>query len=107
MNPHMIRTVWATEYIKSTKNFIDAAYMLGDRVETVLHSYANLLDEDCGKRANSWLSTTLKDEPPSANGRGAISNEQLMAMLRKLKADLIEGTSDEQQLLRSMKQMLT
>src|SRR5690348_4701597 len=41
MNPHMIRTVWATEYIKSTKNFIDAAYMLGDRVETVLHSYAN------------------------------------------------------------------
>ncbi len=42
MNPHMVRTIWATEYIKSTKNFIDAAYMLGDKVETVLHSYAQL-----------------------------------------------------------------
>ena len=55
MNPHMVRTIWATEYIKSTKNFIDAAYMLGDTVETVLHSYANLLDEDCGKRASLAL----------------------------------------------------
>jgi hypothetical protein len=106
MNPHMVRTVWATEYIKSTKNFIDAAYMLGDRVETVLHSYANLLDEDCGKRASSWLSTTLKDEPPSSNGNGFISNEKLVTMLRRLKADLLEGTSDEQQLLRSMKALL-
>lgn len=58
MNPHMVRTIWATEYIKSTKNFIDATYMLGDKVETVLHSYANLLDEDCEKRAQSWLAKT-------------------------------------------------
>ena len=106
MNPHMVRTIWATEYIKSTKNFIDAAYMLGDKVETVLHSYANLLDEDCGKRASSWLSTTLKDEPPSSNGNGHISNEKLVAMLHMLKADLLEGTSDEQQLLRSVKDLL-
>jgi len=106
MNPHMVRTIWATEYIKSTNNFIDAAYMLGDTVETVLHSYANLLDEDCGKRASSWLSTTLKDEPPSSNGNGFISNEKLVTMLRRLKADLLEGTSDEQQLLRSMKDLL-
>lgn len=106
MNPHMIRTVWATEYIKSTKNFIDAAYMLGDRVETVLQSYADLLDEDCGLRASSWLSQTLKDESPSPNGNGYISNEKLMTMLRMLKANLLEGNSDEQ-LLQSMKQLLT
>jgi hypothetical protein len=106
MNPHMIRTVWATEYIKSTKNFIDAAYMLGDRVETVLHSYADLLDEDCGMRASSWLSQTLKDESPSPNGNSYISNEKLMTMLRMLKANLLEGNSDEQ-LLQSMKQLLT
>src|SRR5437867_1786174 len=48
----------------------NAAYMLGDKVETVLHSYANLLDEDCEKRAQSWLSRTLKAEPQSANGNG-------------------------------------
>ncbi len=105
MNPHMVRTIWATEYIKSTKNFIDAAYMLGDKVETVLHSYAHLLDEDCGKRARSWLSTVLKDEPQSPNGNGHVSNEKLMTMLRMLKANLLEGNSDEQ-LLRSMKELL-
>jgi hypothetical protein len=105
MNPHMIRTIWATEYIKSTKNFIDAAYMLGDKVETVLHSYANLLDEDCEKRAQSWLSRTLKDEPQSSNGNGHISNDKLVKMLRMLKANLLEGNSDEQ-LLHSMKDLL-
>jgi hypothetical protein len=105
MNPHMVRTIWATEYIKSTKNFIDAAYMLGDKVETVLHSYAHLLDEDCGKRASSWLSTVLKDEPQSPNGNGHVSNEKLMTMLRMLKANLLEGNSDEQ-LLQSMKELL-
>jgi hypothetical protein len=70
MNPHMVRTIWATEYIKATTNFIDAAYMLGDRVETVLKSYAKLLDRDCEQRAKAWLSRTLKDEPPSGNGNG-------------------------------------
>jgi hypothetical protein len=48
----------------------------------------------------------LKDEPPSSNGNGFISNEKLVTMLRRLKADLLEGTSDEQQLLRSMKDLL-
>jgi hypothetical protein len=105
MNPHMIRTIWATEYIKSTKNFIDAAYMLGDKVETVLHSYANLLDEDCEKRAQSWLSRTLKDEPQSANGNGHISNDKLVKMLRMLKANLLEGNSDGH-LLQQVKDLL-
>jgi hypothetical protein len=105
MNPHMVRTIWATEYIKSTKNFIDAAYMLGDTVETVLHSYADLLDEDCEKRAIAWLSRTLTDEPLGPNGNGLISNDKLMTMLRMLKANLLEGNSDEQ-LLRSMKELL-
>lgn len=52
---HMIRTIWATEYIKDTKNVVDAAFMLGDTVETVLKSYAKLLDQDCGKRASQWV----------------------------------------------------
>jgi integrase-like protein len=105
MNPHMVRTIWATEYIKSTKNFIDAAYMLGDKVETVLQSYADLLDEDCEKRAKSWLATALKNEPLSPNGNGHISNEKLVTMLRMLKTNLLEGNSDEQ-LLQSMKKLL-
>jgi site-specific recombinase XerD len=105
MNPHMVRTIWATEYIKSTRNFIDAAYMLGDTVETVLNSYAKLLDQDCEERAKAWLSKTLNDEPPSGNGHGSVSNDKLVKMLRTLKANLAEGNSD-QQLLQSMKGLL-
>jgi hypothetical protein len=105
MNPHMVRTIWATEYIKATRNFIDAAYMLGDTVETVLKSYAKLLDEDCEKRAKAWLLITLRDDPPSGNGNGNISNDKLVKMLGILKANLAEGNSD-QQLLQSMKGLL-
>jgi len=105
MNPHMVRTIWATEYIKSTRNFIDAAYMLGDTVETVLESYAKLLDEDCEKRAKTWLSTTLNAEPPPGNGNGGVSNDKLVKMLGMLKANLGDGSSD-QQLLQSMKVLL-
>jgi len=105
MNPHMVRTIWATEYIKATRNFIDAAYMLGDTVETVLKSYAKLLDEDCGKRAKAWLSRTLKDEPLSGNGNGSVSSDKLVKMLGMLKANLADGNSD-QQLLQSMKVLL-
>jgi hypothetical protein len=62
VNVHMIRTIWATEYIKDTKNVVDAAFMLGDTVETVLKSYAKLLDQDCGKRASEWMAKTLGNQ---------------------------------------------
>jgi len=68
VNPHTIRTIWATEYIKATHNFIDAAYMLGDSVETVLKNYARLLEEACGKRAGDWISRMLSGESPNTNG---------------------------------------
>ena len=106
MNPHMVRTIWATEYIKATRNFIDAAYMLGDTVETVLKSYAKLLDQDCEIRAKAWLSRTLKEDPPSRNGNGSMSNDKLVKMLGVLKGNLADGNSD-QQLLESMKVLLT
>jgi site-specific recombinase XerC len=71
LHPHLVRTIWATEYIKSTKNYIDAAYMLGDTVETVLKTYAKLLDADCGKRASEWVTRTLNNDPTLTSGNGA------------------------------------
>jgi len=102
---HMIRTIWATEYIKATRNLIDAAFMLGDTVETVLKNYAKLLDQDCGKRASEWVTKTLGTEPPSLNGNSGLSNDKFVKLLRVLKANLLEGNSDEQ-LLQSMKDLL-
>jgi hypothetical protein len=68
VNPHTIRSIFATEYIKATHNFIDAAYMLGDDVKTVLENYARLLDEECGKRAGERIGRILRGEPPDTNG---------------------------------------
>jgi hypothetical protein len=59
VNPHMFRTIFATEFITETNDFIGAAYMLMDSVEVVIKKYAYLLDKDCGKRANEWISRKL------------------------------------------------
>jgi hypothetical protein len=59
VNPHMFRTIWATEYIKDTKDPIVAAYMLNDRVETVMENYAELLDPSSADTAADWLEGKL------------------------------------------------
>jgi hypothetical protein len=54
VNPHLIRDIWATAYIKRTKDFIGAAKRLGDLVETVLKHYAHLLDDEAEESANAF-----------------------------------------------------
>ena len=45
LHPHMIRTIWATEWIRQTHgDFYTAAIMLNDRLETVIAKYTHLLD---------------------------------------------------------------
>jgi hypothetical protein len=61
VNPHMLRTIWATEYILDTNNFIDAAYMLNDKVETVLKHYAHLTAATSESRAQAWLAQKLSN----------------------------------------------
>jgi hypothetical protein len=41
-NPHMVRTVWATEKILAGVDFLRVAEMLNDRLETVVKRYAHL-----------------------------------------------------------------
>jgi len=51
-HPHIVRTVWATEWIKKTHgDFYTAAIMLNDRLETVIAKYAHLLEEDVAEKA--------------------------------------------------------
>jgi hypothetical protein len=51
-HPHIIRTVWATEWIRNTHgDFYTAAIMLNDRLETVIANYAHLLEEDVAEKA--------------------------------------------------------
>ncbi len=48
----MIRTIWATEWIKNTHgDFYTAAVMLNDKLETVIKNYSELLKEDVAEKA--------------------------------------------------------
>jgi len=42
LHPHLIRTIWATEYIKKTGDLYRAAVMLNDKLETVVANYSHL-----------------------------------------------------------------
>jgi site-specific recombinase XerD len=51
-HPHIVRTVWATEWIRETHgDFYTAAIMLNDKFETVVRNYAHLLEEDVATKA--------------------------------------------------------
>ena len=55
-HPHIIRSVWATEWIRKTHgDFYTAAMMLNDKLETVIAHYAHLLDEDVAEKAYRLL----------------------------------------------------
>jgi hypothetical protein len=61
MNPHIVRSVWATEYLKEKgmPGVVTCAYMLNDTIQTVLDTYADILTPDCQNDATSWLSMHL------------------------------------------------
>jgi hypothetical protein len=58
-NPHLIRHIWATEFIASTQRFTVAAAMLGDELETVLRRYSHLKILDAGQRADEFFTELL------------------------------------------------
>jgi hypothetical protein len=55
-HPHIVRTVWATEYIRKTGDFYRAAVMLNDKLETVMATYAHLRDENVAEEVYEILS---------------------------------------------------
>jgi hypothetical protein len=58
--PHLIRTIWSTEFISKTGDFTTAAHMLGDTVQVVLESYQEILEKDHQQKANHFLATALR-----------------------------------------------
>lgn len=52
--PHLIRDIWATTYIKRTRDPDGAAKRLGDLVETVMKHYAHLLDDDAEAKGDAF-----------------------------------------------------
>ena len=57
--PHLVRTIWATEYLKKTQDFTTAAVLLGDTVEVVMKTYYDLVHKDQHAKAKAFLSEAL------------------------------------------------
>ena len=58
--PHLIRTIWATEYLEDTQDFAAAATMLGDTLGTVMKTYYDLVHKDQHAKAKAFLDRALR-----------------------------------------------
>ena len=52
---HLIRTIWATEYIRQTGNVYNAAVLLNDRMETVVKQYSHLMEQGVAEQTDRWV----------------------------------------------------
>jgi hypothetical protein len=50
-HPHLIRSIWATEYIRKIGDLYGAAIMLNDKLETVVKAYAHLSHQGVAEKA--------------------------------------------------------
>jgi len=64
--PHLIRTIWATEYLLSTPppgepppSYATAGMLLGDTTAMVIKAYQHLADKDHHARARSFVTRAL------------------------------------------------
>jgi hypothetical protein len=57
--PHLIRTIWATEYLEKTQDFATAATMLGDTLGTVMKAYYDIVNKNQHAKARTFLGTAL------------------------------------------------
>jgi len=58
-HPHMIRTIWATEYLQKTQDFTTAAVLLGDTLQTVMKTYYDVVNKDHHAKAKAFLGSAL------------------------------------------------
>jgi hypothetical protein len=56
-HPHIVRTVWATEWVRGGGDFFKGAVMLNDTLETFIANYAHLRDENVAEEVYATLAT--------------------------------------------------
>jgi hypothetical protein len=54
-HPHIIRTVWATEMILKGVDLLKVAKMLNDKLETVVATYAHLMDQNIAEEVYALI----------------------------------------------------
>jgi hypothetical protein len=58
--PHLIRTIWSTEYLDKTQDFTTVATMLGNTIPVVMRTYYAHLHKDQHAKAKAFLATALQ-----------------------------------------------
>jgi integrase len=58
--PHLIRSIWATEYLERTQDFTTAAVLLGDTLKVVMDTYYDVVNKDHHAKAKAFLGTALQ-----------------------------------------------
>jgi hypothetical protein len=53
-HPHIVRTIWATEWIRAGRDMVHTAIMLNDTLATVINNYAHLRQENVIEEAYRW-----------------------------------------------------
>jgi integrase len=64
--PHLIRSIWATEYLEKTQDFTTAAVLLGDTLKVVMQTYYDVVNKDHHAKAKAFLGTALRSGPLGA-----------------------------------------
>ena len=57
--PHLIRTIWATEFLEKTQDYATAATMLGDTLAVVMKTYYDIVPEDHHAKASAFSGEAL------------------------------------------------
>ena len=76
--PHLIRSIWATEYLEKTQDFTTAAVMLGDTLGVVMRTYYDVVNRDHHAKAKAFLGEALPGLSGAcvlavlAHGRGGV-----------------------------------
>lgn len=68
-HPHLIRSIWATEYIRKTGDLYGAAIMLNDKLETVVKTYAHLSHQGVAEKAYLAMQSSYNLVPLPASPR--------------------------------------
>jgi hypothetical protein len=55
VNPHMVRDIWATEYLNATGDVAGCARRLGNTIQMVMQRYAHIIKKDADARAETFM----------------------------------------------------
>jgi integrase-like protein len=59
VTPHLVRDIWASEYLDETGDITGAADRLGDTPQMVMQRYAHILKRKAQQRTETWLANQL------------------------------------------------